>query len=92
MMTGTCEHMSAREFQECLAAAKPGETFVYATGFLAVDVEQALSNKLPTAGELNHLAGLALTASNEGGAHLTQRRVGPGRFEYRTTKANGASR
>jgi hypothetical protein len=92
MMTGACEHMSAQEFQERLTAATPGETLIYATGFLIVDLQQAFSDKLPTAGELNRLAGLALTASNKGGAHLTQRRVGPGRFEYRATKANGASR
>jgi hypothetical protein len=92
MMTGACEHMSVQEFQERLTAAKPGETLIYATGFLAVDVQQAFSSKLPTAGELNRLAGLALTASNEGHAFLTQRRAGPGQFEYRATKANGASR
>jgi hypothetical protein len=92
MMTGACEHMSAQEFQECLTAAKPGETFIYATGFLVIDVQEAFSDKLPTAGELNHLAGVALTASNKGHAFLTQRRVGPGRFEYSATKAKGVLR
>jgi hypothetical protein len=92
MMTVGCHHLSAREFQDRLAAAKPAETFVYAIGFLVVDFHAAFLNKAPTVGELAQVAGLALAASSGGDAFLTQRRVGSGCFEYRATKANGASR
>ena len=87
MTTMNTEQMSAREFQERLTAAAPGETIVYAVGFLVIDIHQAFLAKGPNAAELNKLAGLALTASNRGDVFLTQRRVGLGRFEYRSTKS-----
>jgi hypothetical protein len=90
MTTLTCEHMTAREFQEALTSAKPGEVFIYATGFLAADLPQAFLNKGdPGVAELNTLAQLALKASDKGNAFLTQRRIGHGRFEYRAQKPNG---
>lgn len=73
--------------QERLTAAAPGETIVYAVGFLVIDIHQAFLAKGPNAAGLNKLAGLALTASNRGNMFLTQRRVGLGRFEYRSTKS-----
>jgi len=91
MMTGACEHMTAREFQERLSAAQPGAVIVYATGSLAEDIHHALLKKDPNAAELSQMAGLALGASNKGDAFLTQRRVGARRFEYRAQKPNGAS-
>jgi|SRR5262249_34467729 len=83
MMTGGCEHITAREFRERLTAATPGEVIIYATGFLTVAISDALANKDPGAGELTQLAAAALMASDHGNAFLTQRRVGPKRFEYR---------
>jgi hypothetical protein len=91
MMTGGCEHLTAREFKERLTAAPPGEVIIYATGFLAVAISDAFINKDPGAGELTQLAKAALMASDSGNAFLTQRRVGPKRFEYRAQKPNGAS-
>ena len=52
MMTGGCEHITAREFRERLTAATPGEVIIYATGFLTVAISDALANKDPGAGEL----------------------------------------
>jgi hypothetical protein len=91
MMTGACEHTTACEFQERLTAAQPGAVIMYATGFLAEDIHQAFLKKDPNATELSQVAGLALKAANGGNAFLTQRRIGPRRFEYRAQKLNGAS-
>ena len=91
MMTGNCEHLSVREFNEQLTTAKPGEIIVYATGFLAADIAGAFHNKAPTAADLSKAAEAALLASVRGEAFLTQRRIGPKRFEYRAQKPNGIS-
>src|SRR5262249_19621145 len=47
MTTMNAEHMRAREFQERLTAAAPGETIVYAVDFLVIDIHQAFLAKDP---------------------------------------------
>jgi len=91
MMTGNCDHLSARGFNERLTTAKPGQIIVYATGFLAADIAQAFRNKASTAADLSNVAEAALLASVRGEVFLTQRRIGPRRFEYRAQKPNGAT-
>jgi len=91
MMTGNCDHLSVRQFNERLTTVKPGEIIIYATGFLAADIAGAFHNKTPTAADLSKVAEAALLASVRGEAFLTQRRVGPKRFEYRAQKPNGAA-
>ena len=74
-----------------VTTAKPGQIIVYATGFLAADIAEAFHNKTPTAAHLGKVAEAALLASARGEAFLTQRRIGPKRFEYRAQKPNGVT-
>jgi hypothetical protein len=83
------EHITAREFSEWLAAAKPGEVLVYAVGLLGPDTDRGFVAKDAGAPEAHALAGAAYTAWKHGDAHLVQRRVGAvpangqhGKFQY----------
>jgi hypothetical protein len=87
------EHITATEFREWLAAAKPGEVLVYATGALGTDTDAGFIAKDQGAPEAHALAGAAYTAWKDGDAHLVQRRVGTmpadgkhGRFQYIAVK------
>jgi hypothetical protein len=82
-------HITAREFCEWLAAAKPGEALVYAVGLLGPDTDRGFIAKNAGAPEAHALAGAAYTAWKDGDAHLVQRRVGAaptngrhGKFQY----------
>jgi hypothetical protein len=82
-------HITAREFSEWLAAAKPGEVLVYAVGLLGPDTDRAFIAKDAGASEAHALADAAYTALKDGDAHLVQRRVDPmptngqhGKFQY----------
>jgi hypothetical protein len=93
------EHITAREFREWLAAAKPGEALVYAVGELGTDTDRGFAAKDQGAPEAHALAGAAHKAWERGDAHLVQRRVGTapangkhGKFQYiaiRRTSGNG---
>jgi hypothetical protein len=83
------EYISAAEFREWLAAAKPGEVLVYAVGSLGPDTERGFVAKDQGAPEAHALAGVAYAAWKHGDAHLVQRRVGTmptngkhGKFQY----------
>jgi hypothetical protein len=89
MTTLTCEHLTAGEFQERLTAAQPGPVIVCATGFLAEDIHFAFLNKDSGAAELNTWRSWHSRRRDKGEAYLTQRRIGPRRFEYRVQKPNG---
>jgi hypothetical protein len=86
---GSTEHITARDFREWLAAAKPGEVLVYAVGLLGADTDRGFIAKNAGAPEAHALAGAAYTAWKHGDAHLVQRRVGTiptngqhGKFQY----------
>jgi len=91
MMTGNCDRLPVREFNQRLTTAKPGQIIVYATGFLAADTAEAFHNKTPTAADLSKVAEAALLASVRGEAFLTQRCIGPRRFEFAHRKPNGVT-
>jgi hypothetical protein len=83
------EHVTTREFNEWLAAAKRGDALVYAVGLLGPDIDRALIAKDNGAAEAHALAETAYVAWQRGDAHLVQRRVGPmptngkhGKFQY----------
>jgi hypothetical protein len=83
------EHVTAREFNEWLAAAKRGDALVYACGQLGADIDLALIAKEAGAAEAHALAEAAYIAWQRGDTHLVQRRVGPmptngkhGKFQY----------
>jgi hypothetical protein len=83
------EHITATEFREWLAAAKPGDVLLYATGALGTDTDRGFITKDAGAPEAHALAGVAHKAWERGDAHLVQRRVGPmptngkhGAFQY----------
>jgi hypothetical protein len=83
------EHVTATEFREWLAAAKPGEVLVYAVGLLGPDTDRGFIAKNAGAPEAHALADTAHAALKHGDAHLVQRRVGPmptdgkhGKFQY----------
>jgi hypothetical protein len=69
-------HITATEFREWLAAAKPGEVLMYAVGELGTDIDRGFIAKNAGAPEAHALAGAAYTAWKHGDAHLVQRRVG----------------
>jgi hypothetical protein len=87
------EHITATEFREWLAAAKPGDALVYAVGELGTDIDLGFIAKNAGAPEAHALAGAAYTAWKHGDAHLVQRRVGTmptngkhGKFQYIAVK------
>jgi hypothetical protein len=82
-------YITAAEFREWVAAAKPGEVLLYAVGLLGPDTDRGFIAKNAGAPEAHALAGAAYTAWKHGDAHLVQRRVGPmptngqlGKFQY----------
>jgi hypothetical protein len=87
--TTDIEHVTAREFSEWLATAKPGDALVYAVGELGTDIDRGFIAKNAGAPEAHALADAAYTAWKHGDAHLVQRRVGTmpangkhGKFRY----------
>jgi hypothetical protein len=82
-------YITAAEFREWLAAAKPGEALVCAVGLLGPDTDRGFVAKDAGAAEAHALAEATYTAWKNGDAHLLQRRVGPmptngkhGKFQY----------
>jgi hypothetical protein len=87
MATHKTEHMKANEFRLALDVAHPGDTFVYATGFIAWSMHEAKDHA-----DLAALQLAAYGAHLKGNVALTQNRLGPFQFEYRATKrANGTA-
>jgi hypothetical protein len=85
MSTHRTEHMRPNEFRLVLDAAEPGETFVYATGFIAWAMHEAKDHA-----DLAALQLATYEAHVKGNVALTQKRLAPFQFEYRATKrANG---
>jgi hypothetical protein len=92
------EYISATEFREWLAAAKPVEVLVYATGLLGPDTDRGFVAKDAGAPEAHALADAAYAAWQRGDAHLVQRRVGPmptngkyGAFQYIAVRREGGA-
>jgi hypothetical protein len=86
-------HITATEFREWLAAAKPGDVLLYATGALGTDTDLGFVAKDAGAPEAHALAGAAHKAWKDGAAHLVQRRCGTmptngkhGAFQYIAVK------
>ena len=86
---GSTEFITAREFSGWLAAAKPGDVLLYATGALGTDTDLGFINKDAGAPEAHALAGAAYAAWKHGDVYLLQHRVGavptngqPGKFQY----------
>lgn len=94
------EHVTATEFREWVAAAKPGEALVYAVGLLGPDTDRGFIAKDAGAPEAHALADAAYEVWKRGDAHLVQRRVGTmpangkhGKFQYLAIRrASGGSR
>jgi hypothetical protein len=89
MKTMHLDFIPAQEFRERLTAAKPGEPITYATGLLAVAIEEARLNGDPLGEEVQALKKAAWKAMEHGDAQLAQRRIGVmpkaplvGKFEY----------
>jgi hypothetical protein len=79
-------YITATEFREWLAAARPGEVLLYAVGLLGPDTDRGFVAGAP---EAHALADATYKAWKDGDAHLVQRRVGPmptngkhGAFQY----------
>jgi hypothetical protein len=90
------EHITATEFREWLAAAKPGDVLLYATGSLGADTDAGFIAKHAGAPEAHALASAAYKAWKDGDAHFVQRRVGPmptngqlGKFQYLAIRRSG---
>jgi hypothetical protein len=86
-------YITATEFREWLAAAKPGDVLLYATGSLGTDTDRGFVAKDAGAPEAHALADAAYAAWKHGDAHLVQRRVGAaptngqhGKFQYIAVK------
>jgi hypothetical protein len=80
MMTAGAEHITAYEFKEWLAKARPGERITYCTGFLVCAIYDARLREDPNAGALGSLQTATWNARDK--VHLMQRRAGGTRFEY----------
>jgi hypothetical protein len=82
-------YITAAEFREWVAAAKPGEVLLYAVGLLGPDTDRGFIAKNAGAPEAHALADAAYEVWKHGDAHLVQRRVGTaptngghGKFQY----------
>ena len=82
-------YIAATEFREWLAAAKPGDVLLYATGLLGPDTDRGFIAKNAGAPEAHALAGAAYAAWKHGDVYLMQHRVGAaptngkhGAFQY----------
>ena len=89
-MTAGTEHIEAREFQEWLAAAQPGERCIYAKGTLAASIHTAWQAEHPDAQKLSALQEATWKAGAKGHVYLVQRRLKPGAFEYLAERSRGA--
>jgi hypothetical protein len=75
MCTAGTQHIEAREFQEWLAAAKPGERIAYAKGALAASIHTAWQAEHPDAQGLSALQEATWRAGAKGQVYLVQRNV-----------------
>jgi len=87
MSTAGTQHLSVNEFQEWLAAARPGERCIYAKGALAASIHTACQAEHPDAQKLSALQEATLRAGAKGQVYLVQRRLKPGAFEYLAERA-----
>jgi hypothetical protein len=87
MSTAGTQHIEAREFQEWLAAARPGERTAYAKGALAASIHTAWLKEHPDAQKLSALQEATWKAGAKGHVYLVQRRLKPGAFEYLAERA-----
>jgi hypothetical protein len=88
MMTLTAEHITAHEFGEWLATAKPGACLVYFKGAgLSEIASKATRHKGANAGAL--IALQTTTWGTRDKVHLLQRRISPRAFEYLAIRRNG---
>jgi hypothetical protein len=85
MCTQGAEHITAVDFKNWLAAARPGDRIVYCKGLLAASIAIAFQNKDPNAPQLNTLQETTWQARDK--VHLVQRRVGPKVFDYLAIRA-----
>ena len=76
--------MTRLEFLKRWNETKPGESFVYFTGFLG------LRRQIEPAAEEARRLGMPYGAWTETIAYLTQRRVAEDGYDYRITKAGAA--
>ena len=90
MSTAGTEHIEAREFQEWLAAAQPGERIAYAKGALAASIHAAFLAEHPDAQKLSALQETTWRAGARGYVYLVQRRLKAGAFEYFAERSRGA--
>jgi hypothetical protein len=81
-----CEYLPIAAFPAAMEAAQPGECFVYFIGRLdhARDQLQVPPKQMPH--EVEKLARTAWRFSKDRQICLTQRRLGPARFEYLATR------
>jgi hypothetical protein len=87
MSTAGTQHIEAREFQEWLSAAQPGERCVYAVGALAISIAEAWHQKHPDAQKLSALQESAWGAGARGNCYLVQRKLGPAKYQYLAERA-----
>jgi hypothetical protein len=87
MCTAGCEHLTATEFQEWMAAAQPGERIAYARGLLAASIHAAFLAEHPHAQKLSALQEATWRACAKRHVYLVQRRLKPGAFEYLAERA-----
>jgi hypothetical protein len=95
MSTAGTQHLTVTEFQEWLAAARPGERIAYAKGALAASIHDAWQKKHTDAQRLRALQEATWSAGARGHVYLVQRRLKPGAFEYlaeRSCSAHPATR
>jgi hypothetical protein len=90
MCTAGTEHIEAREFQEWLATAEPGQRISYAKGALAASIHTAFQAEHPDAQKLSALQEAAWRAGAKAHVYLVQRRLKPGAFEYLAERSRGA--
>jgi hypothetical protein len=90
MCTAGTDHIRVTEFQEWLAAARPGERIAYAKGALAASIHAAFLAEHPDAQKLSALQETTWRAGAKGHVYLVQRRLKPGGFEYLAERSRGA--
>jgi len=78
-----CPRISEIDLRAWITRAEPGDVLEYHRGFLAIDrtaLGAPMSEEERSA--LGRIGALALRIASEGGVHLVQRRLGPGRCSY----------
>jgi hypothetical protein len=89
MCRAGCEHLTVTDFQEWLAAARPGQRIAYAKGALATSIHTAFQAEHPDAQKLSALQEATWRAGAKGHVYLVPRRLKPGAFEYLAERGRG---